>query len=204
MMKWKNKRWQPMWQITVILLCSLALIGMLEYGAQLTQRNYRMLSEQTQTLSQMVVRQAAESAANPIAENNHAKLQALVDQLTDEALILDVAIYSIDGVTLAQSALAMPLTQVTGLSTPLAMASIGRQQIAHPVFANKHVIGFVRITLEHSKLLADAKSQMTAMTSVIRGLIVMALVMGLLLAFTFGRGQHLWPLPFFLTPHTKH
>lgn len=203
MIKWKKKRWQHLGRLSVLLLCSLALIGMLEYGALLTQRNYQMLSEQTQTLSRMLVRQAAENAASDITDNNQDQLQELVNNLSDEPLILDASIYNIEGVTLAKTDKSMPLTQLTGLSTPLAMASIGRQQIVQPIFANKHVIGFVRITLEHNKLLAKAKDQIEYMTSIIRGLILVALMIGLLLAFTFGRRKDIWHFPFLLTANAK-
>ena len=133
MIKWKKKRWQHLGRLSVLLLCSLALIGMLEYGALLTQRNYQMLSEQTQTLSRMLVRQAAENAASDITDNNQDQLQKLVNNLSGEPLILDATIYNIEGVTLAKTDNSMPLPQLTGLSTPLAMASIGRQQIVEPI-----------------------------------------------------------------------
>lgn len=203
MIKWKKKRWQYLGRLSVLLLCSLALIGMLEYGSLLTQRYYQMLSEQTQTLSRMLVRQAAENAASDITDNNQDKLQKLVNNLSNEPLILDATIYNIEGVTLAKTDNSMPLTQLTGLSTPLAMASIGRQQIVEPIFANKHVIGFVRITLEHNKLLAHAKDQIHYMTRIIRGLTLASLMIGLLLAFTFGRRKDIWHFPFFLTANAK-
>ncbi|GAB3525491.1 hypothetical protein GCM10027342_27690 [Photobacterium alginatilyticum] len=176
---------------------------MLEYGSDLNLRSYRALSEQTQSLSRIIVRQAAGTAAKDILDNNQDKLQALVQQLSEEPLILDASIYDLEGIAIAKTEEAMPLEQVTGISTPLSVASFGRQQIVEPVMADKQVIGFVRITLEHGKLLEDAASQVEYMTNIIRGLILAALFIGFLLAFTFGRRKDIWHFPFLLTSNAK-
>ncbi len=97
----------------------------------------------------------------------------------------------------------MPLEQVTGISTPLSVASFGRQQIVEPIVIDKQVVGFVRITLEHGKLLESAASQVEYMTNTIRGLILAALFIGFLLAFTFGRRKDIWHFPFLLTSNAK-
>ncbi|GAL06067.1 Smp-like protein [Photobacterium aphoticum] len=68
-----------------------------------------------------------------------------------------------EGATIAKNADAMPLTQVTGLSTPLSVASYGRQQIVEPIMTQHQVVGFLRITLEHDRVLA--RTCMTLTTS---------------------------------------
>ncbi|KLV07652.1 hypothetical protein C9I92_05215 [Photobacterium ganghwense] len=197
-MKLKKSRFQRAWQLFVVFSCLAALFTMLEYGSDLTKRNYRALSEQTQQLSRLAIRQAAETASLNLVEKNHDPLQALAEQLSREPLILDATIYDLEGVTLAQAEDAMPLEQVTGLSTPLSVASIGRQQLVEPVMNQDQVVGYIRITLEHDQLLADTLKNIDYVTNVIRGLIIAALAIGFLLAFTFGRRKDIWHFPFLL------
>ena len=187
----------------VLVICFGGLIAMLEYGSDLNIRNYRTLSEQTQSLSRMVVRQAAETAAKHVIENNQDTLQTLVQQLSTEPLILDASIYNLEGITIAKTEDAMPLEQVTGLSTPLSVASFGRLQMIEPIYTEGQVIGFMRITLEQGKLLEHAASQIEYMTNVTRGLILAALFIGFLLAYTFGRRKDIWHFPFLLTANEK-
>ncbi|WP_231854975.1 YtjB family periplasmic protein [Photobacterium profundum] len=202
-MKVKKTRLQQTWQLFVLVFSLGGLVAMLEYGSDVNIRNYEVLSEQTQSLSRLVVRQAAESASKDVVDNNQDKLKALVQQVSQEALILDASIYDLEGITLAKTEEAMPLEQVTGLSTPLAIASFGRQQIVEPIFSGDNIIGFMRITLEHGKLLENANNQIEEMTSIVRGLIIAALLIGFLLAYTFGRRKDIWHFPFLLTANAK-
>ena len=203
MIKWNTKRWQHqrIHKAVILLVCLLMLIGILQYSARLNKNNYQMLSEQTQTLSQIIVRQAARNAAVDIENKDQDKLQLLVTNLSDEPLILDATIYDLEGVVLAKTKAAMPLEQLTGLSTPLAMASIGRQQIAEPVFIKGHIIGFMRITLEHDKLLTDAIEKIASMTAIIRGLMIAALILGVLLTVVFSRQRYQASFPFLRDHH---
>ncbi|OBU10106.1 hypothetical protein AYY19_09835 [Photobacterium aquimaris] len=198
MIQWNTKRWQRqrLHKAVIVLICLLTFIGILQYGAALSQQNYQLLSEQTQTLSQIIVRQAAQNAALDIENKDQDQLQLLVQNLATEPLILDASIYNLEGVVLAKTKAAMPLEQLTGLSTPLAMASIGRQQIAEPVLLNGHIIGFMRITLEHDKLLTHAYAKMATMTAIIRGLVIAALILGGLLMLVFSRQHYQGHFPF--------
>ncbi|MGF1685630.1 YtjB family periplasmic protein [Photobacterium japonica] len=203
MMKYKKTRFQKAWQLFVVFGCLAAVITMLEYGSDLTKRNYQALSEQTQTLTRLMARQAAQTASLNVVENHQDKLQVLVERLADEPLILDATIYSLEGATIAKNTDAMPLTQVTGLSTPLAVASYGRQQIVEPIMTSHQVVGFLRLTLEHDRLLARTLYDIDHITSVIRSLIIAAVVIGFMLAFTFGRRKDIWHFPYLLTANKK-
>lgn len=186
MINWKARYWlrHHIGKIVILFVCLLMFIGILQYSSKINQQNYLMLNQQTQALSQIIVRQAAKNAATNIAEKNQDKLQTLAAHLANEPLILDATIYNIEGVTLAKTKTAMPLEQLTGLSTPLAMASLGRQQIAEPVFHQGHIVGFVRVTLERDKLLADATKDLAQITMIVRGLIIAALMLGILLTLS--------------------
>ncbi|UXI00790.1 YtjB family periplasmic protein [Photobacterium sp. TY1-4] len=203
MMILKKMRLRRFWQVLVLAASLGGLVAMLEYGADLNLRNYRALSEQTQTLSRMVVRQAAATAAQDMLDKDQNKLQALVQRLSEEPLILDASIYDLEGVTVAQTEEAMPLEQVTGMSTPLSVASFGRQQVVEPIMTEDQVVGFVRITLEQGRLLEKAASQVDYMTNTIRALILAGLMIGFLLAYTFGRRKDIWHFPFLLTSNKQ-
>lgn len=77
----------------------------------LPKNNYEMLGEQTQALSRILVRQAAETAAPDILDNDQDKLQDLVQQLSKEPLILDASVYNLEGQTLAKTEGSMPLNR---------------------------------------------------------------------------------------------
>lgn len=203
MMKFKTTRFKRIWQGFVLVACLGGIIAMLEYGSQLNQRNYQMLGEQTQTLSRMLVRQAAETAVDDLIDKNQDKLQVLVQRLSNDPLILDATIYDLEGRTVARTEEAMPVEQVTGLSTPLSVASYGRQQIIEPVLSSNQVIGFLRITLEHGKLVEHATNEIEGMTNIVRGLVIAALFIGFLLAMTFARRKDMWHSPFLLTANAK-
>ncbi|GAL06068.1 Smp-like protein [Photobacterium aphoticum] len=68
----------------VLFGCIAAIITMVEYGSDLTKRNYQALSEQTQTLTRLMARQAAQTASADVVEKNQDKLQVLVERLADE------------------------------------------------------------------------------------------------------------------------
>ncbi|MDO6704716.1 YtjB family periplasmic protein [Photobacterium sp. 1_MG-2023] len=204
MFKFKTVRMQRIWQFLVLVFSFAGLITMLEYGARLNQNNFNMLSEQTQSLSRIIARQAASTATDDILENQQDKLQALVNRISDEPLILDASIYNVEGTPLAQTEDAMPLEQVSGLTTPLSTASIGRQQIVQPVLTDDgQIVGYLRLTLEHGKLVQHAADQIDNMTNTVRGLVLAALLIGFILAYTFGRRKDVWHFPFLLTANAK-
>ncbi|MBD8512871.1 YtjB family periplasmic protein [Photobacterium sp. WH77] len=204
MFKFKTVRMQRIWQFLVLAVSFAGLITMLEYGARLNQNNFNMLSEQTQSLSRIIARQAASTAAGDILDKQQDKLQDLVNRISDEPLILDASIYDLEGVPLAQTEDAMPLEQVSGLTTPLSTASIGRQQLVQPVMTDEgQVVGFIRLTLEHGKLVQHAADQIDTMTNTVRGMLLVALFIGFILAYTFGRRKDVWHFPFLLTANAK-
>ena len=84
----KKTRLKRTWQFLVLVICLGGLIAMLEYGSDLNIRSYRALSEQTQSLSRIIVRQAATTAAKDVLDKNQDKLQALIQQLSEEPLSL--------------------------------------------------------------------------------------------------------------------
>ncbi len=182
-----KKRLLRVWQITVIIfsLCGLAL--MLQYGSQISIQNSQIINQQTDMLSRVIIRQAALTAAPAIAESDQQVLEGLILQLSQEPLLLDATLYDLEGVTIARTKNAMPLSQTLGLNTPLSVASLGRQQVIEPILHEEKLIGFIRLTLEQATINAVANNQVDSFINTIRGLVIGAVLIGLLLAMTFGR-----------------
>ena len=59
----------------------------------------------------------------------------------------------------------------------------------------------MRITLEHDKLLTDAIEKIASMTAIIRGLMIAALILGVLLTVVFSRQRYQASFPFLRDHH---
>ncbi|WP_087021908.1 YtjB family periplasmic protein [Thaumasiovibrio subtropicus] len=197
-----RKRLLRVWQVTVILLTLGGLAIMLKYSAHLSVQNNQAINEQTELLSRVVIRQAADTAAPSIAESDQQALESLITQLSREPLLLDATIYDAEGITIARTKNAMPLSQTLGLNTPLSVASLGRRQLVEPILFEGNMVGFIRITLEKGRVNAAANNQVDAHINIIRGLILAAMALGALLVFTFARRKSDQPL--FLLPHQRN
>ncbi|PKF51876.1 YtjB family periplasmic protein [Enterovibrio nigricans] len=198
MLQINKKRLKRLWQFIVIFACFGTVMMLFMYSNQLNHRNYKMLYDQTESLSRVILRQAAASAYTAISGDDVETLQLLVSNLQEEPLILDAAVYDVRGNVLATSVGAMPLEQLTGLNTPLAVASIGRQQLVEPIAHDGHITGFVRITLEHANVIKAASNRLEQSINLVRAMILVALVTGALLIFTFANRKDIWRSTFLL------
>ncbi|KXF79709.1 YtjB family periplasmic protein [Enterovibrio coralii] len=198
MLQINKKRLKRLWQFLVVIACFGTILMLFMYSNQLNHRNYKMLYDQTESLSRVILRQAAATAYTAISGDDNETLQLLVANLQEEPLILDAAVYDVRGNVLAASVGAMPLEQLTGLNTPLAVASIGRQQLVEPIALDGHITGFVRITLEHGNVIKAASNRLEQSINLVRAMILVALVTGALLIFTFANRKDIWRSTFLL------
>ncbi|MBW3694228.1 SMP protein [Vibrio sp. T187] len=121
----------------------------------ISKGNEQIQAKQLETLTKVLISQASLSASKMIAQQDQERLLLLTNQLAHDRLVLDATIYNAEGVRLASSDQAKSVREVLGLDTPLATASIGRQQLVEPIFSpEKSIIGFVRITFETGKVTA--------------------------------------------------
>ncbi|MBV7299008.1 YtjB family periplasmic protein [Enterovibrio paralichthyis] len=198
MLKINKKRLKRLWQFIILVACFSTVMMLFMYSNQLNNRNYKMLFDQTESLSRVILRQAAATAYPAVANDDIESVQQLVAHLQDEPLILDAAIYDIKGNLMASSLGAMPLEQLTGLNTPLSVASIGRQQLVEPIVGSDNMVGFVRITLEHGEVIKDASNRLEQSINLVRAMILVAIVTGALLIFTFANRKDLLRSTFLL------
>lgn len=192
MLKVNKKRLITLWQLIIVAACFSTIVMLFVYSTQLNKFNHKMLHDQTAALSRVLLRQAGNSAFEPLKNKQYDKLQDLVDDLEYEPLILDASIYNLQGETLAHSKDAMPLEQLTGLNTPLSVTSIGRQQLVEPILDKGNLLGFVRITLEHGEIIQESANRLEQNINLIRSMLLLALVTGALLIFTVAERIELW------------
>ncbi|MBE1277381.1 YtjB family periplasmic protein [Enterovibrio baiacu] len=198
MLQINKKRLRRLWQFFVVVAGFATIMMLFMYSNQLNNRNYKMLYEQTESLSRVILRQAAATAYPAVANDQIEVLDGLVARLQEEKLILDAAVYDQRGNLLASSVGAMPLEQLTGINTPLSVASIGRQQLVEPIAHDGHMAGFVRITLEHAEVIKAASNRLEQSINLVRAMILVAIVTGALLIFTFANRKDLWRSTFLL------
>ncbi len=192
MLKVNKKRLVILWQLIIIGACFVTIAMLFFYSTQLNKINHKMLHDQTASLSRVLLRQAGNRAFEPLKNEQQDKLQAIVNDLEYEPLILDASIYNLQGETLAHSKDAMPLEQLTGLNTPLSVTSIGRQQLVEPVFDAGKLLGFVRITLEHGAIIQESANRLDQHINLVRSMLLLALITGALLIFTVAERIELW------------
>ncbi|MDP5254923.1 MULTISPECIES: YtjB family periplasmic protein [unclassified Vibrio] len=120
----------------------------------ISQGNASIQSKQLETLTHILISQAALSASQMITEKDQDQLLDFANQLAHEHLVHDATIYDAQGVTLAASDKASSAREILGLDTPLATARIGRQQLVEPIYDQHGVAGFIRITFENGKVTA--------------------------------------------------
>lgn len=164
--------------ITLTILLSLS-VGVGVYGFRLSHQPATLLSEQTQTLSRLMVRQLAQTAETWLSSPE--QLQTWLTQLSQESLILDASVYDLTGVPIAQSDQALPIKVITGQATPLATAQTGRQQLIEPIYQQEKMVGFFRLTLEIRDVLLPAYEQQSRWRQHWHWMMLMLVVTGALL-----------------------
>jgi membrane protein len=150
---------KSLWRFWITLTTLLTLlVGIGLYGFRLSQQPAALLSEQTQTLSRLMVRQLAQTSVYWL--DNPTQLTQWLTTLAQEPLILDATVYDLKGQTLGQSPNALEIKALTGFATPLDTAKQGRQQLIEPIYSQENkVLGFFRLTLEQRQILLPAHQQ---------------------------------------------
>lgn len=139
--------------IALILLAGI-LFFTVKNSVVISQGNASIQSKQLETLTHILISQAALSASKMVTDNDQDQLLDFANQLAHEKLVHDATIYDAQGVTLAASDKASSARDILGLDTPLATARIGRQQLVEPIYDQHGVVGFIRITFENGKVTA--------------------------------------------------
>ncbi|CAH0532727.1 hypothetical protein VST7929_00572 [Vibrio stylophorae] len=193
-------KWQQAMQYIVLALSLAGISMMMASTHRLNQQNMTQIDRQTELLSQVLVQQAADSVAQSVVNDDPEQLQVLLNQLSKSPYIYDAAVYDLSGVPLAQSSEAKSVTELTGLATPLGVASMGRKQWVSEIKHQNERVGFVRITLEQGKLVAPAQNKLQTHIDSLRVMLVFAIIIGIVLAVTFYSQKRWLRSPFHMRP----
>ncbi|MBD1576122.1 SMP protein [Vibrio sp. S11_S32] len=140
------------WRVFLRLLAIVLLSGLFAYtiinSFVISRDNERIQNHQLDTLTNLLISQAAMSASDLIVNDEQDALLKLTNQISAEPLVHDATIYNSEGIRLAASDDAKSVRETLGLDTPLQSSNIGREQLVEPIFNDHNAIGFIRITFE--------------------------------------------------------
>ncbi|MCA2414916.1 YtjB family periplasmic protein [Vibrio chemaguriensis] len=165
--------------LALILLCVMLFIT-IKNSVVISKGNEKIQAQQLETLTKVLISQASLSASEMISTKDQERLLKLTNQLAQDRLVFDATIYDAQGVRLASSEDALSVREVLGLDTPLATASIGRQQLVEPVFADEALIGFVRVTFETGRVTAISDHHYRKSDRYMYMMVLMSFVCGML------------------------
>ncbi|MEK1972518.1 YtjB family periplasmic protein [Vibrio parahaemolyticus] len=165
--------------LALILLCVMLFIT-IKNSVVISKGNEKIQAQQLETLTKVLISQASLSASEMILTKDQERLLKLTNQLAQDRLVFDATIYDSQGVRLASSDEALSVREVLGLDTPLATASIGRQQLVEPVLADSAVIGFVRVTFETGRVTAISDHHYRKSDRYMYMMVLMSFVCGML------------------------
>lgn len=165
--------------LALILLCLMLFIT-IKNSVVISKGNEKIQAQQLETLTKVLISQASLSASEMILTKDQERLLKLTNQLAQDRLVFDATIYDAQGVRLASSEDALSVREVLGLDTPLATASIGRQQLVEPVFADEALIGFVRVTFETGRVTAISDHHYRKSDRYMYMMVLMSFVCGML------------------------
>ncbi|ENO2183715.1 YtjB family periplasmic protein [Vibrio alginolyticus] len=165
--------------LALILLCVMLFIT-IKNSVVISKGNEKIQAQQLETLTKVLISQASLSASEMILTKDQERLLQLTNQLAQDRLVFDATIYDAQGVRLASSEEALSVREVLGLDTPLATASIGRQQLVEAVFADGALIGFVRVTFETGRVTAISDHHYRKSDRYMYMMVLMSFVCGML------------------------
>ncbi|BCK13091.1 YtjB family periplasmic protein [Vibrio cholerae] len=174
-------------RVATVLAVAVMFFITIQNSVVISKGNERIQANQLETLTKVLITQAAMSAGSMIADQDQERLLALTNQLATDRLVFDASIYDSEGVLLASSDSALSVREVLGLDTPLHTASIGRQQLVEPVVHDGSLIGFVRITFETGKVTAISDHHYRKSDHNMYWMLLMSFVSGVLLTLLLRR-----------------
>ncbi|NIG98664.1 MAG: YtjB family periplasmic protein [Serratia symbiotica] len=187
----------------IILICLTLLVLLMQGASYFSLRHQLARSEQVEELAQTLTRQVAYSLA-PLLDKDidNQRIDATLKQLTDHSRILDASIYQLDGTLVSIAGEQINLRDRLSLDGKRA-GSYFNHQLVESINGKDGPIGFIRITLD-THVLATESKQVDNTTNLLRLMILLALAIGIILAYTLLQHQrsHWQQSPYLLTANT--
>ncbi len=168
-------------------LLVLMLVAIVRNSVYISQGNQQIQTKQLQTLTKLLISQAALSASDFLVTEDQEKLRYLANQLARDTLVSDATVYDNSGVKIASSTNAKTVRESLGMDTPLASEGIGKQQLVEPIFSQDAIIGYVRITFEKGRVTAFSDHHYRNSDRAMFLMIMMSFLSGVLLTLVLRR-----------------
>ena len=147
----------------------------------ISRDNEHIQSQQLETLTNLLISQAALTATDLIANDDQDNLLKLANQIASDELVFDATIYNAEGIKLVASDQAKDVREILGLDTPLKTASIGREQLVKPIVNDGTIVGFMRITFEKGKVTAISDHRYRNSDHLMYMMLILSFISGVLL-----------------------
>ncbi|EKE72404.1 putative SerB-cotransposed membrane protein [Gallaecimonas xiamenensis 3-C-1] len=171
------------WLRLVALALALSLLGVLLWRWQnLAQAGLQVERQQISVMARALTSQAAYAAGQLMSNGEDKALQGLADRLAKEPQLLDAAIYDATGSVLARSGSDKPVLSL------LEKADENRLiPYVSEIQSAGQVLGYLRITLTEDEVVHDARTYRKQVGESLRLMLLMAILMGFLLALVVRR-----------------
>ena len=166
----------------IVLFCLALLVALMQGASWFSQNHQRQRNPQLEELARTLARQVTLNVAPLMRTDSpdEKRIQAILDQLTDESRILD-----------AGDRLALDGKKAGGYFN---------QQIVEPIAGKNGPLGYLRLTLDTHTLATEAQ-QVDNTTNILRLMLLLSLAIGVVLTRTLLQGKRTrWQQsPFLLT-----
>ncbi|WP_256933735.1 AhpA/YtjB family protein, partial [Vibrio cholerae] len=99
-------------RVATVLAVAVMFFITIQNSVVISKGNERIQANQLETLTKVLITQAAMSAGSMIADQDQERLLALTNQLATDRLVFDASIYDSEGVLLAASDSALSVREV--------------------------------------------------------------------------------------------
>lgn len=177
-------------RLRYLLSAILLLLALLQLFLYASERSSAIFDSQARIMARLLAQQSALAARPLLSDSDDSDAQVLVNDLAANPYIIDATLYRQDGTVFARSADALPLPQLLGFAGE--EKALGQQRIAPYIgeirdSSDEQTLGYLRVTLNHQAL-RDAMAQPQTQTLFLaRLLLMMAIVLGFLLALALTR-----------------
>ena len=185
----------------IVLFCLALLVALMQGASWFSQNHQRQRNPQLEELARTLARQVTLNVAPLMRTDSpdEKRIQAILDQLTDESRILDAGVYDEQGDLIARSGESVEVRDRLALDGKKA-GGYFNQQIVEPIAGKNGPLGYLRLTLDTHTLATEAQ-QVDNTTNILRLMLLLSLAIGVVLTRTLLQGKRTrWQQsPFLLT-----
>ncbi|XJM79514.1 YtjB family periplasmic protein [Escherichia coli] len=171
----------------IVLFCLALLVALMQGASWFSQNHQRQRNPQLEELARTLARQVTLNVAPLMRTDSpdEKRIQAILDQLTDESRILDAGVYDEQGDLIARSGESVEVRDRLALDGKKA-GGYFNQQIVEPIAGKNGPLGYLRLTLDTHTLATEAQ-QVDNTTNILRLMLLLSLAIGVVLTRTLLR-----------------